>query len=447
MTLNLLLLIAGLIICFGGIYIRRLCSAILGLVWGALCTFLLILVNVGLWGFDEDYFVIVVIFALIFAVVSAIYEKLCVVINAFLSTFFLMMMLLLASRELELSAIILLAIVIAAVISAICAKIYLYAYVIMTAFSGGFIANIGGYGLKHDYETAQVLMGLLANEDVRSTILVGTLILGVLGCIVQWNRLKKRVAPGASEGKADTSAFGGTVTPPAERQAVQSPLVREIKKHWGLLLAPWLVEIAWNRWGGRLLHRLFPSMYDYVFEPQTLWQYMPSFIACMLTGWVMASFIMAIKRRTRGFCVIWTIPYMLLALSYLIDMIRCIVEYPGPVWMFSMSDTVYALLPFLFWWIIRGLERVAGAFSDQSVRSYVLCGACACTLKTVIGRISNFILNHSIPYDGRYTPVGISLLRLCLEIAVMAVIIRACFRRSVPSGASAADPAVDRRDD
>jgi hypothetical protein len=78
MTLNLLLLIAGLIICFGGIYIRRLCSAILGLVWGALCTFLLILVNVGLWGFDEDYFVIVVIFALIFAVVSAIYEKLCV---------------------------------------------------------------------------------------------------------------------------------------------------------------------------------------------------------------------------------------------------------------------------------------------------------------------------------------------------------------------------------
>ena len=31
MTLNLLLLIAGLIICFGGIYIRRLCSAILGL--------------------------------------------------------------------------------------------------------------------------------------------------------------------------------------------------------------------------------------------------------------------------------------------------------------------------------------------------------------------------------------------------------------------------------
>ena len=35
MGLNLLLLVVGLVICFGGIYIRKVCSAILGLIWGA----------------------------------------------------------------------------------------------------------------------------------------------------------------------------------------------------------------------------------------------------------------------------------------------------------------------------------------------------------------------------------------------------------------------------
>jgi hypothetical protein len=370
-----------------------------------------------------------------------------VVINAFLSTFFLMMMLLLASRELELSAIILLAIVIAAVISAICAKIYLYAYVIMTAFSGGFIANIGGYGLTHDYETAQVLMGLLANEDVRSTILVGTLILGVLGCIVQWNRLKKRVAPGASEGKADTSAFGGTVTPPAERQAVQSPLVREIKKHWGLLLAPWLVDIVWAQWGYQLLWDLFPSMFDYVFDPETLWQYVPTIMGYALTGWVIATLVMVIKRRSKGFFIVWMIPYMILELVHLVEMFKQIKDYPGPIWMFSLSQVIYPILPFLFRWIIRVLERVSEVFSRRDTKTYVLYGAGACLAKMIVGYIISFILNHSIAYDGSFLPVWISLLLLCVEIGVMAVIIRAYFRRSVPSGASAADPAVDRRDD
>ena len=44
--LNLLLLVVGLVICFGGIYIRKVCSAILGLIWGALCSFAVILMTV-----------------------------------------------------------------------------------------------------------------------------------------------------------------------------------------------------------------------------------------------------------------------------------------------------------------------------------------------------------------------------------------------------------------
>lgn len=57
MGLNLLLLVVGLVICFGGIYIRKVCSAILGLIWGALCSFAVILMTVGLWGIDDETFI------------------------------------------------------------------------------------------------------------------------------------------------------------------------------------------------------------------------------------------------------------------------------------------------------------------------------------------------------------------------------------------------------
>ena len=88
MGLNFILLIVGLIVCFGGIYIRKACSALLGLIWGALCSFVVILMTVGLWGIDEEAFVIVAVCAVVCALISAIYDKLCAAINAFLSTFF-----------------------------------------------------------------------------------------------------------------------------------------------------------------------------------------------------------------------------------------------------------------------------------------------------------------------------------------------------------------------
>ena len=84
MGLNLLLLVVGLVICFGGIYIRKVCSAILGLIWGALCSFAVILMTVGLWGIDDETFIIVAVCAIACALISVIYDKLCAAINAFL---------------------------------------------------------------------------------------------------------------------------------------------------------------------------------------------------------------------------------------------------------------------------------------------------------------------------------------------------------------------------
>lgn len=116
MGLNLLLIAIGLVICFGGIYIRKVCSAFLGLIWGALCSFAVILMSVGLWGIDEESFYIVAVCAVVFAIISCIHDKLCAAINAFLSTFFLVAILLLLADSTEGTMLLLIAGIVALVV-------------------------------------------------------------------------------------------------------------------------------------------------------------------------------------------------------------------------------------------------------------------------------------------------------------------------------------------
>lgn len=182
MGLNLLLLVVGLVICFGGIYIRKVCSAILGLIWGALCSFAVILMTVGLWGIDDETFIIVAVCAIACALISVIYDKLCAAINAFLSSFFLVAILLLMADSMESATLIIIAAVIALIVSIISVKIYNYSFIIMTAFSGAFIASIGGCGIIYNADASRVFLNLMLGDDVAGFILIGTLVLGVLGC-------------------------------------------------------------------------------------------------------------------------------------------------------------------------------------------------------------------------------------------------------------------------
>ena len=166
MGLNLLLLVVGLVICFGGIYIRKVCSAILGLIWGALCSFAVILMTVGLWGIDDETFIIVAVCAIACALISVIYDKLCAAINAFLSSFFLVAILLLMADSMESATLILIAAVIALIVSIISVKIYNYSFIIMTAFSGAFIASIGGCGIIYNADASRVFLNLIFGDDV-----------------------------------------------------------------------------------------------------------------------------------------------------------------------------------------------------------------------------------------------------------------------------------------
>ena len=359
MGLNFILLIVGLIVCFGGIYIRKACSALLGLIWGALCSFVVILMTVGLWGIDEEAFVIVAVCAVVCALISAIYDKLCAAINAFLSTFFLVAILLLMADSMEGTVLIIIAAVIALIVSAISIKIYDYSFIIMTAFSGAFTASIGGCGIIYDADTTDVLMELLFGDEVTGFILIATLILGVLGCVVQWRRLKgKSVAnTNVQHGESGTDSIGESIVAPVENPTIQNPFVREIKENWGLLLAPWIVTIVWGLWGSRLLWQLFPSMYYYDFMPQTLWHYMPSIIATILSGWEMATFIVAIKTRSKNFCVFWMVPNMIIALIYLVQMFEFIANYSGPSWVFNLAGAITCFVPSFHGGLFANLKR------------------------------------------------------------------------------------------
>ena len=437
MGLNLLLLVVGLVICFGGIYIRKVCSAILGLIWGALCSFAVILMTVGLWGIDDETFIIVAVCAIACALISVIYDKLCAAINAFLSSFFLVAILLLMADSMESATLILIAAVIALIVSIISVKIYNYSFIIMTAFSGAFIASIGGCGIIYNADASRVFLNLIFGDDVAGFVLIGTLVLGVLGCIVQWRRLKGKTANGANtEHKTTVLENADGAFAPVEKASIQNPFVREIKENWGLLLAPIVVTLFWNLWGSRLLWTLFPSMYNYDFQPQTLWHYMPSIITAILSGWEMATFIVAIKTRSKNFCILWMLPNMIIALIYLVEMVKSLTAYSDipwvsdSTWIFKLGYVIACFVPFLSWWIIRKLEKAFAAFSHSDIKAYVLCGICAFLVLRIVGSITYFIERQLIAYDPGYTSIGESLLLLILNIISMTVVIRVIYRHN-----------------
>ena len=87
MELNLLLVCVGLVICFGGIYFRKICAGIMGLVWGALIgvvTVIIMALSSGdIWSLmygseDSSAMMIIIVMAIIVCALSAWLDKLLV---------------------------------------------------------------------------------------------------------------------------------------------------------------------------------------------------------------------------------------------------------------------------------------------------------------------------------------------------------------------------------
>lgn len=192
MGLNFVFIILGLVICFGGIYFKRVCSGILGFIWGVIGAFIVALLTVGLWYMDDGTLTTIMLSGVIFALVSAIYYKVCVAINGFMSSATIVLFLLMLSDSMD-SAFGMIAF--AAIIGLICAvityKFHDYSYVIITALSGSFIASVGFLGVMKGYDMEDVLVSIMwSGVEELSPVLLGTIVLGIIGFFVQLRRLK-----------------------------------------------------------------------------------------------------------------------------------------------------------------------------------------------------------------------------------------------------------------
>lgn len=193
MGLDFILIILGLVICIGGIYFRRVCSGILGFVWGVIGAFIIALLTVGLWHIDDGGTLTAIILSgVVFALISAIYYKVCVAINGFMSSATIVLLLLMLSDSMDSASGM---IVIAAIIGVICAVItytfHDYSYIIITALSGAFIASVGLLGVMKGYDVEDVLVSIMwyGTEELLP-VLLGSIVLGIIGFFVQLHRLK-----------------------------------------------------------------------------------------------------------------------------------------------------------------------------------------------------------------------------------------------------------------
>lgn len=193
MGLSLIMVVVGLVICFGGIYLRRICSGILGLICGVIGAFAFALVTVGLWSIGDDSTIIaVVICGVICAILSAIYYKACAAVSSFLSAFAFVVLFLAVAGDMDSEiGILAIAAIIALIIAGISIKFFDYSFIITSALIGAFIASVGGFGLIHDYDLEDILAEILwSGFDDLAPILIATIVLSVIGFCVQLRRLK-----------------------------------------------------------------------------------------------------------------------------------------------------------------------------------------------------------------------------------------------------------------
>lgn len=206
--LNLIITCIGLLICFGGIYWRRFISGLTGFVWGVLIGFIIVFVQAKFYYHHmEDSTEILLIFscAILLCVLSAWLERLFAALNSFIFSFFIICILGIASIEHldSISAVLIVAGLLALLVACAAYVFHNYAYIISTAFTGAFIAVLGGIALMVQSDISEVLVELvLDGEEHNLLIAFLTLILGCLGCYVQYLRFHSTGAAADDSGPA-----------------------------------------------------------------------------------------------------------------------------------------------------------------------------------------------------------------------------------------------------
>jgi len=160
----------------------------MGLFWGAISVFVIVLLTSGPWGLNDESIAFIIIGALVCCLFSACFDRFAVALNAFLVSaifVFILMALFLAINEL--AVVLIIAVIIAFIISAICYRFHDYSFIIISAVSGAFLASLGVYGLIEEY-SIEILIRNLFWYGLESPVLIGTVVLGIIGILVQRRR-------------------------------------------------------------------------------------------------------------------------------------------------------------------------------------------------------------------------------------------------------------------
>lgn len=202
-----ILIVIGLIICFGGIYIRKIVSGIMGFIWGLTAGIALIMLLAGdalmsalIFGSSDSDSMLYILLALTIAIavtyISIKFDQLCAAINAFLASFILFLIMLLVLSSKIGALLVILALLGAAVIAYISYLYYMYAFVIVTAFSGGLLASLGIDGMVHNTSIMDMMLGY---SDGMTLILLCTIALGCAGTVFQVRQLHRMMGEGQLE--------------------------------------------------------------------------------------------------------------------------------------------------------------------------------------------------------------------------------------------------------
>ena len=220
----------------------------MGLVWGFLMgAVLVLLLSVD----DSSSTIVIAVVAITVCILSAWLEKLCATINAFFGSFLVILMIaFVIADDMDLLPVLLIISLGAAVILAVQAyKHYNFAYILVTAFSGAFMASIGGVGLLSEEEPGEILFRLFfwGDSEILLIIMIATVVLGCIGCSVQKKRLNQMANPELQI--VENSETGGEAEEVAEEvvaeeEDAEEPDTKQESNEWKEMLSPYKLLFA-----------------------------------------------------------------------------------------------------------------------------------------------------------------------------------------------------------
>ena len=214
-----LIIIAGILICFAGILIKKIFEALLGFIWG-IATGYLILIILALAGNhavqnmnDSTVVVILIIAGLILAALSVFFDRLMVAIRGFLISFFIMILILaVASYDMEMTTALAIAVIVAVIVAGVMWEYYKYAFIIECAITGSIMINHIGLmgGANPQSFMSNTINGYRSSDN--STAVVITVLVAIAGIVVQSMILSKM----EENGVIGTVKLGGGIHPTSE---------------------------------------------------------------------------------------------------------------------------------------------------------------------------------------------------------------------------------------